>query len=44
MGMPNLKIQMEPVEAGKLVYLPLAATTATGPTLIKGCGPIADGE
>ena len=35
MSKPNLDIQVEPVESGKAQYLPLAATTATGKTMVK---------
>ncbi|MCG3111504.1 MAG: M23 family metallopeptidase [Candidatus Manganitrophus sp. SB1] len=35
MSAPNLEIKLEPVESGKAVYLPLAATTATGKTMVK---------
>lgn len=35
MSHPNLDIQVEPLEAGKAHYLPLAATTASGPTMVK---------
>lgn len=35
MSAPNLEIKVEPVESGKAVYLPLAATTATGKTMVK---------
>lgn len=35
MSTPNLDIQVEPTEAGKAVYLPLAAKTATGETGVK---------
>src|SRR5215207_1335162 len=31
----NIDIQVEPTESGKAVYLPLAATTATGKTMVK---------
>ncbi|WP_257461827.1 M23 family metallopeptidase [Archangium lipolyticum] len=35
MAAPNIAIQIEPSESGKAVYLPLAATTATGKTMVK---------
>jgi hypothetical protein len=35
MSKPNLDIKAEPTESGKAVYLPLAATTATGKTGVK---------
>lgn len=35
MSIPNIDIQVEPTESGKAVYLPLAATTATGKTMVK---------
>lgn len=35
MSIPNIDIQVEPTEAGKAVYLPLAATTASGKTMVK---------
>lgn len=35
MSKPNIDIQVEPSESGKAVYLPLAATTATGKTQVK---------
>src|SRR5262245_62033461 len=35
MSTPNIDIQVEPTESGKAVYLPLAATTAAGATMVK---------
>lgn len=35
MSHPNIDIQVEPLEGGKAQYLPLAATTANGPTMVK---------
>jgi hypothetical protein len=35
MSAPNIDIKVEPTEAGKATYLPLAATTATGNTMTK---------
>ena len=35
MSAPNIDIQVEPTESGKAVYLPLAAMTAGGTTMVK---------
>lgn len=35
MSIPNIDIQVEPAESGKAVYLPLAATTGAGSTMVK---------
>lgn len=35
MSIPNIDIKVEPTESGKAVYLPLAATSATGKTGVK---------
>jgi len=35
MSTPHIDIQVEPTESGKAIYLPLAATTAAGTTMVK---------